>query len=555
MSHHSQPAHDPAHDTIIGPDRRLSPRAAIAGPVRMGPAHGDPYATVSASDLSRNGLFIDADRPVKVGARFSAEIELEAGEVVYIPEAEVAYNREGAAHTGFGVRFVDPPDEAVRRIDDAIARTIRAERRVPPTVPPSSSFEIVASTPASAAPAPAPAPSALDPGAFEATVMRARVEVEPAVAAKVSSKPLPESSLGAGAARGSEWGAQSRELDGVSPDLPAAEDFDPDGATEVPARVLRRSLRLDLSQEHLHEPELSEDALSVSLPPDAEPGAHETPRLRAWMENAMQRARDTRHRAIERARRFPPLWTGVATAGLATVALGVGLAMWMGTSAEAVPAASREDRGITATTHQVLMGGAQQTSIEEPARAPAKGAAEEPAAEVKRPLPPLVVVDASSPSVVKKPELEPAEPEIPLVAPPKVAAKVDAEVKAEAPARGVVPAKATPAQSTAAVLTARIQRDTKPVKDGKAKLRIGGVAPGAAVLRTHVLRAPDRFVIDLTGQVDAPSFPAAQGKVKNIRFGKHPGHVRVVIETTGRIEQGFVTKSGKELSVSLDLVR
>src|SRR5215470_10315724 len=94
-------------------DRRQSARIPVFGPVRMGPPSQQPYAVVSATNLSRGGLFIDADRPVRVGARFSAEVPLKTGGAIYIPEAEVAYNREHRTGSGFGVRFIDPPAEVV----------------------------------------------------------------------------------------------------------------------------------------------------------------------------------------------------------------------------------------------------------------------------------------------------------------------------------------------------------------------------------------------------------------------------------------------------------
>ena len=88
-----------------GGERRRSIRIPLFTPVRIGPPGGPPDALVSARDLSAGGMFVDADREVRVGATFSVEIPLEDGPVV-IPNAEVAYNRTGSAGSGFGVRFV-----------------------------------------------------------------------------------------------------------------------------------------------------------------------------------------------------------------------------------------------------------------------------------------------------------------------------------------------------------------------------------------------------------------------------------------------------------------
>lgn len=118
----SQVTADALHDTALSPalfadgaDRRESPRIPLRHPVKVGPPNQGPESLVSARDLSAQGLFIDADRPVRVGARFSVEIVLDDDRRVYVPEAEVAYNREHGRGTGFGVRFVviDPAARAL----------------------------------------------------------------------------------------------------------------------------------------------------------------------------------------------------------------------------------------------------------------------------------------------------------------------------------------------------------------------------------------------------------------------------------------------------------
>ena len=94
-------------------DRRRSPRIPLAKPVRVGPPGGLPQSPVSATDLSVGGLFIDADRPVRVGARFCVQVPLANGTSVYVEEAEVVYNRQTTHAPGFGVRFlrVNPSTE------------------------------------------------------------------------------------------------------------------------------------------------------------------------------------------------------------------------------------------------------------------------------------------------------------------------------------------------------------------------------------------------------------------------------------------------------------
>jgi hypothetical protein len=84
-----------------------------------------------------------------------------------------------------------------------------------------------------------------------------------------------------------------------------------------------------------------------------------------------------------------------------------------------------------------------------------------------------------------------------------------------------------------------------------ARFRIG-LAPHASVLKTHVLKNPNRFVIDLLGQDASPSLPGVAGQVERIRFGKHPDFARIVIETRAPIERGALAKDRGDLRVTLD---
>ena len=114
-----------------GEDRRQSPRIPLTQPVRVGPAGGMPQSAVSAADLSTGGLFIDADRPVRVGAKFCVQIPLGNGTAVYVEEAEVVYNRESVHAPGFGVRFIkmDPASqEAIRQEIDRLNPQQLSER-------------------------------------------------------------------------------------------------------------------------------------------------------------------------------------------------------------------------------------------------------------------------------------------------------------------------------------------------------------------------------------------------------------------------------------------
>lgn len=138
MSHLSQePSVDPTMLTPVlfrdGLDRRASARIPMSSRVRIGPPGGLPTSVVSASDLSSGGLFVDADREVRVGARFSVEIPLDDGERIYVPEAEVAYNRNRPQGSGFGVRFVDLDPSAAAAIDKTIEKATAPRQQDTPT--------------------------------------------------------------------------------------------------------------------------------------------------------------------------------------------------------------------------------------------------------------------------------------------------------------------------------------------------------------------------------------------------------------------------------------
>lgn len=124
----------PIHVPVAPDERRKSARAPLVHPIRIGPANGLPYASVSARDLSAGGLFVDAERNVRVGARFSVEVPLSTGERVYVAEAEVIDNRRQGAGRGFGARFVSLSDDAQRLLEAELAnrahvtlRSVKAE--------------------------------------------------------------------------------------------------------------------------------------------------------------------------------------------------------------------------------------------------------------------------------------------------------------------------------------------------------------------------------------------------------------------------------------------
>lgn len=417
-----------------GNDRRKSARIPLSTPVRVGPPNGTPYALVSATDLSKDGLFIDADRPVRVGARFCAEIELSDSKI-YIPEAEVAYNRDRSTGSGFGVRFIAAEEEALLAVAEEVDRVTD-----------------------------------------QTLVVRDRSKNQ----------------------------------------------------SELPTLVPEAALGVEFSE--YPEPEIVEEALirdsaaphSVIPPQTTEPPAP--------LARARYALKDTRHRFLERARRAPNVFRGLAIAGAAALIASAGFALFEGSQGDAIDARPvTTDRGVAASTHQVLMGKADVAALEKDSGATAKQPSDRKAR--RKSLPPLVVLEEEDePQKVDPKKAEPKKVEPKKVEPKKAK-------KPEPKAHG-------PMSNTARAILG--EPDGAP-----SRLRIGGIDSGATVLKTHVYEAPDRYVIDLIGQESALSIPSPDGRVRRIRTGRHPDYFRVVVDAGEPIDVGRASISGGTLQVEI----
>lgn len=310
-------------------DRRESPRIPLVSPVKIGPPSGAPYALVSAQDISAGGLFIDADRPVRVGAKFSAEILLAGGTSVYIPEAEVTYNRERNHGSGFGVRFVVADAQAIEAIHEEVLRvtgktliaqvgSIQERLSQLPTIPPDSTSP----------------------------------ELATALGAEFSSYPAPEL-------------ADHQSLESVLPsNMPIPGDADL--SSEIPE--MRRTALLPS--------EFEPDVSGLSVPPGPFDGVREF-------------ASDLRHAVIRRSQGGQGVWKAIMIAG--GLALAVGAALSLAGPSEKVVAepVATADRGVQPSTHGVLMG---ETQVDALGSDPERVVETAPKPK-KRALPPLVVVD------------------------------------------------------------------------------------------------------------------------------------------------------------------
>jgi hypothetical protein len=429
------------HDTHLmpilfrdGSDRRRSARIPLATQVRIGPPNGTPYALVSASDLSKGGLFIDADRPVRVGARFSAEIELPSHTKIYVSEAEVAYNRERRDGSGFGVRFVCLDEDALAAVAEEIDRVTDETSHI-----------------------------------------------------RSSKK-------------------DASEL----PTLP-------------PARTRNTSIAPSLGVEFSEypEPEIVDEALELESMIQAS-------RLSERLQAGLQK---TRKQFLERAKSAPAVFRVLAITGAIGLVGSAAYAVAQGAGADAVaPAIDPTEHGVAASTHQVLMGTKDSAALDRPS-AIEPASIEDPKLRRKL-LPPLVVLEE---------EKVAARPLPPVVKAPVVKAPV-AAVKPAPKAE-----KRDDSDSKIDEAIARLEDKAIAKIDAKRKpsrtLQLGGIDPGARVIKTHLFKAPDRFVIDLAGQKGAIETPAG------VRSGRHPDFFRVVIDSPS--ESARATISGSKLLVTL----
>jgi hypothetical protein len=445
LSDHVSPA------VLAGPgDRRKSARVPLPHPVKVGPPREAPEALVSARDLSADGMFIDADRPVRVGARFSAELTLPDGQTLYVAQAEVAYNRDHAHGAGFGVRFVDidPVDRAL--IEAEVARFTRAELGSTTLIP---------------------------------SILEARPET---LSELPTLAPSP---------------SQLEDLEAIL-SLPPEPAF---GGSSVPSGF-------DLTGD-----------LALPEPEDADEGAKDARRAARALPSAL-------------ARYLPG---ALVLGGLAAV-ISVAVGLLFDSSGEAL-AVEPTGGALSAGTQAVLMGETQEVQPVSPAPADA------PAADApKKPLPPLVVLDEAPPAPATAAPT-PAPTPAPAGA-PKVAAKPEAPQAAAKPEAPKAVAK--PEAPKAAAPKAMSPAAQAILGEGPTTFSLP-VSPGVRVVRTHVLHAPERFVIDLSGQ-DAPlTPPAPQGVVSQVRVGKHPEYTRVVVDVQVPLQAGQAELLGGRLQVRL----
>lgn len=509
------------HDTWLSPvlfrdgsDRRDGARIPKALKVRLGPPKAPPETTLLSEDLSTGGLFVRCAEPVQVGARFSLEIALDSGEAVYIPEAEVLYNyaAEDGQKRGFGARFVSVTKEAHEKLVEAARfssdlRVVK-DQEESPEVSESMILE-------------------QDSEHRTSRVRRVGIDLKNAV-------PL--------VPRVSDLRLATERPKHISAIISLRPDMVIHRGEDEPASVVSSSAGPDVALDSdgaIRDTMIPEAVSDETVPPSLsasgtpQPAELETPSHITVSEISDMHAGISALPREVRERRQPGLLDGLTERiGQKPLLWVSGTALVMGACMFGLIHAKRETAPRPAAVSKI------------------------PAADLvalERAAQPVRAMEPPKPAVVEKPvEAKPIA--VPVVAEPKKAAATEAEAKA-------TEAKATEAKLTEAKAVAK--PESKPTtlealdravsKVGPAAAAPSGslslnVAEGAKVLRTHVLKAPNRFVVDVTGMKSAPTVKEG-GEFGAPRIGKHEDYWRIVLDTPYRIEKGEASISGGKLSV------
>lgn len=511
------------HDTWLSPvlfrdgsDRRDGARIPKALKVRLGPPKAPPETTLLSEDLSTGGLFVRCAEPVQVGARFSLEIALDSGEAVYIPEAEVLYNyaAEDGQKRGFGARFVSVTKEAHEKLVEAARfssdlRVVK-DQEESPEVSESMILE-------------------QDGEHRTSRVRRVEIDLKNAVplVPRVSDLRL-----------ATERPKHISAIISLRPDMVIhrGDDEPTSGVLQSAGPVVAMDSDGAIRDTMIPEAVSDETAPpSVSASGTPQPAELETPShitvseisdMHAGISALPREVRERRQAGLldgltERIGQKPLWWVS----GTALV-MGACLFGLIHAKRETAPRPAAVSK-IPAADLVALERAAQPVRAMEP---PAKPALAEKVVEKK-----VVPVPAA---------LEPKKA-------PAAEAKVEAKpTEAKAEAKPTEAKAATTPESKPTTLEAL---DRAVSKVGPAVAAASGsmslsVDEGAKVLRTHVLRAPNRFVVDVTGMKSAPTLKEG-GEFGAPRIGKHEDYWRIVLDTPYRIEKGEASISGGKLSV------
>lgn len=475
-------------------DRRRKPRIPCSGPVRLGPAHQPVRSTLVLEDLSSGGLFVRCPRPVQVGARFSIELSLPNGETLYVPEAEVIYNRRVSEELqGFGAEFVNLPAEVeaklidVAKFDSMIAP---GERDV------SASMIVYQESELAGAGLAGPGPRVSD---LRLSSMRPVSDTEPPTVAL-------------------------RVFDGTRREDVSTLRVRKDRKTSV-AEVWS-----DLGEAPALDQEIALETTTSGFAGELDLSASEAPPVRSTRSGR---------------RLFRP--SVLVAAGLCgfLVLGGVLFKSTRGDSRAYAEAAPAETNGLSAETHSMLTGRGRVDVAVKPAKQDALDGAPSP----RNPLPELVDLKKLAAERQAQRQLAP-----PSTAPEPMAPTSGPAAKPSVPAPAAKPEAAKTPVKAAAVATAPAAKPAaasaaKPATSAPSPHRVDAairVSAGATVLRSFVLKSPPRFVVDVQDQSGVPEVTKGSARV-----GLHEGYTRIVVDSPRAISAGRVQKNGERLEIQL----
>jgi uncharacterized protein (TIGR02266 family) len=110
---------------LRGGARRAQARVAVETRVQIRRANAQEWGT--ARNLSRGGIFVEAEAPVAPGAEVALEFTLPETSVWLSPTAEVVWRREshGELPAGIGLRFLALDGASARQIDSYVYERAR----------------------------------------------------------------------------------------------------------------------------------------------------------------------------------------------------------------------------------------------------------------------------------------------------------------------------------------------------------------------------------------------------------------------------------------------
>jgi len=100
-----------------GADRRTAKRVSLVTQIRTG-VGGETLVGYS-KDISTGGVFVETEDPPEKGAEVTVRFRLSEEAPILEVRAAVAYRMTGE---GMGLRFLNPPPELLRAIEEFVAQ-------------------------------------------------------------------------------------------------------------------------------------------------------------------------------------------------------------------------------------------------------------------------------------------------------------------------------------------------------------------------------------------------------------------------------------------------